>query len=79
MGGGVFQVGGSPHEGHQFWWGSFEKYRRMGGTPHAPPPLWETLLFIYTIYTISISFICVSQEEPILTASNQRMYEFYKS
>ena len=50
-----------------------------GAPPMPPPPLWETLLFIYTIYTISISFICVSQEEPILTASNQRMYEFYKS
>ena len=30
------------------------------------------------IYTVSISIICVSQEEPNLIASNQQMYDFYK-
>ena len=32
-------------------------------------------VFIYTIY---ISIVCVSQEEPSLIASNQQMYDFYK-
>ena len=30
------------------------------------------------IYTISISIVCVSQEEPSLIVSNQQMYDFYK-
>ena len=30
------------------------------------------------IYTISISIFCVSQEEPILVASNQQIYDFYE-
>ena len=30
------------------------------------------------VYTISISIICVSQEEPSLIAPNQQMYDFYK-
>ena len=30
------------------------------------------------IYTISISVICVSQEETDLIASNQQIYDFYK-
>ena len=30
------------------------------------------------IYTISISIICVSQEEPSLIAPNQQIYDFYK-
>ena len=29
-------------------------------------------------YTISISIICVSQEEPSLIMSNQQIYDFYK-
>ena len=30
------------------------------------------------IYTISISITCVSQEEPSLIASNQKIYDFCK-
>ena len=30
------------------------------------------------IYTISISIICVSKDEPSLIASNQLIYDFYK-
>ena len=32
----------------------------------------------YVIYTNSISFICVSKEEPSLITSNQQIYSFYK-
>ena len=37
-------------------------------------------VYVLLTYTISISIIdlCVSQEEPSLIASNQRIYEFYK-
>ena len=30
------------------------------------------------IYTISISIICVSKDEPSLIASNQQIYDIYK-
>ena len=30
------------------------------------------------IYTISISILCVSQEEPRLVESNKQIYDFYK-
>ena len=33
---------------------------------------------VLLIYTISISIICVSQEEPSLIASNQQIYDFEK-
>ena len=33
---------------------------------------------VLLIYTISVSIICVSQEEPSPIASDQQMYDFYK-
>lgn len=37
--------------------------------------VWVCVLFIYTIF---ISFICVSLEEAIYIASHQQIYDFYK-
>ena len=40
--------------------------------------VWCMCVCILIIYTISISTIYVSQEEPSLIASNQQIYEFYQ-
>ena len=47
-----------------------------------PPPfpvlyLSKCLMYFLFIYTISISIICVSQEELNLIASNEQIYDFY--
>ena len=41
--GASFLSGGAPHGGIGFHGGGVKKNRRMGGTPHALPSLWETL------------------------------------
>ena len=38
----------------------------------------ECLVCVLFTYTISISITYVSQEQPILIASNQQIYDFYK-
>ena len=35
-------------------------------------------VYVLFIYAISISIICVLQEEPSLIASKQQIYDFYK-
>ena len=40
--------------------------------------VWCVCMCVLFIYTISISIIYVSQEEPSLIASNQQIYDFYK-
>ena len=63
-----------------------QKFRSVHTTIQNPPPhsfqcylslsVWcVCVLFIYTIF---ISIICVSQEEPSLTSSNQQIHDFYK-
>ena len=39
--------------------------------------LWVFGMCVLFIYTISISIICVSQEEPSLKAYNQHIFDFY--
>ena len=50
-----FLSGGMPHGwALVLMGGGFKKNRRMGGgyTPHAPPPLWETLWYM-ALFTVS--------------------------
>ena len=40
--------------------------------------VWCVCVCVLFIYTIFISIVCVSQEEPSLIASNQQINDFYK-